>query len=88
MFPERFSGVWVWLFLRCHCICEEMMDVCISPDLQATQGIGGDNMTVVLVLLNGQDHGCATPCCPSSHPVVILMIIAVGKCLFCDVSDI
>merc|ERR1712039_447157 len=37
-------------------ICEEMMDFCISPDLQATQGIGGDNMTAVIVLLNGQDH--------------------------------
>jgi len=36
-------------------ILEEMLDTCISPDLMETQGLGGDNMTVVLVLLGGED---------------------------------
>lgn len=30
-------------------IIEELLDDCVSPDLQATRGLGGDNMTAVLV---------------------------------------
>lgn len=31
-------------------ICEELLDRCLSPNLASTQGLGGDNMTVVIVL--------------------------------------
>jgi len=31
-------------------IMEEMLDHCLSPDLSATKGIGGDNMTAMLVV--------------------------------------
>lgn len=31
-------------------ILDEMLDSCISPDLVLTQGLGGDNMTVVLLV--------------------------------------
>merc|ERR1712151_147977 len=31
-------------------ILEELLDHCLSPDLDATDGLGGDNMTAVLVL--------------------------------------
>ena len=31
-------------------ICEALLDRCLSPNLASTQGLGGDNMTVVLVL--------------------------------------
>uniref|UniRef100_A0A7S2G8M1 protein-serine/threonine phosphatase n=1 Tax=Alexandrium andersonii TaxID=327968 RepID=A0A7S2G8M1_9DINO len=33
-------------------IMEAMMDRCISPDLTLTNGLGGDNMTAMLVVLN------------------------------------
>lgn len=32
-------------------ICEDLLDQCLSPDLDQTHGYGGDNMTVVLVTL-------------------------------------
>jgi len=41
-------------------IMEDMLDYCISPDLAATNGLGGDNMTAVLVLFCGTGQG-ATP---------------------------
>lgn len=31
-------------------IVEEMLDYCVSPDLVETRGLGGDNMTAVLVV--------------------------------------
>jgi len=34
-------------------LMEEMLDHCISPDLAATNGLGGDNMTAMLVVFNG-----------------------------------
>mmetsp|Transcript_41255 Transcript_41255/g.95517 ORF Transcript_41255/g.95517 Transcript_41255/m.95517 type:complete len:391 (+) Transcript_41255:114-1286(+) len=34
-------------------IMEEMLDRCISPDLALTNGLGGDNMTAVLVVFSG-----------------------------------
>lgn len=33
-------------------IMEEMLDHCLSPDLSLTNGIGGDNMTAMLVVFN------------------------------------
>jgi len=33
-------------------IMEEMLDHCLSPDLSQTNGIGGDNMTAMLVVFN------------------------------------
>jgi protein phosphatase 1G len=34
-------------------IMEELLDFCISPDLSTTGGLGGDNMTAVVVILGG-----------------------------------
>jgi len=34
-------------------IMEELLDNCVSPDLSQTGGLGGDNMTALVVLLNG-----------------------------------
>lgn len=50
-------------------IMEEMLDHCISPDLALTNGIGGDNMTALLVLFTtaaaeqqpGDGPGAAVP---------------------------
>ncbi|CAJ1341739.1 unnamed protein product [Effrenium voratum] len=36
--------------LRLSSIIEEMLDACLSPDLAQTMGLGGDNMTAVLVV--------------------------------------
>jgi len=36
-------------------IVEEMLDACLSPDLRTTRGLGGDNMTAVLVTFNNKD---------------------------------
>lgn len=36
--------------LRLSSIVEEMLDACLSPDLAQTMGLGGDNMTAVLVV--------------------------------------
>lgn len=30
-------------------ICEELLDDCLSPDLRSTKGLGGDNMTAVII---------------------------------------
>jgi len=38
-------------------ILEEMLDQCVSPDLVLTKGIGGDNMTAMLVLIEGEPTG-------------------------------
>lgn len=35
-------------------ILEDMLDACLSPDLIRTQGLGGDNMTAVLVTFDNQ----------------------------------
>lgn len=42
-------------------ILEEMLDNCISPDLMLTQGLGGDNMTVVLVVFCGPSSRGPSP---------------------------
>jgi len=39
-------------------VLEALLDACVSPDLRLTRGLGGDNMTAVLVLL------------PSARPLV------------------
>lgn len=36
--------------LKLSLILESLLDYCLSPDLQETRGIGGDNMTAVLVV--------------------------------------
>jgi len=41
-------------------IMEEMMDHCLSPDLSQTNGMGGDNMTAMIVLFLGDGAACAT----------------------------
>jgi serine/threonine protein phosphatase PrpC len=33
-------------------VCEAMLDHCIADDPKTTGGIGGDNMTIVIVQLN------------------------------------
>jgi len=33
-------------------LLEEVLDTCVSPDLSATMGLGGDNMTIMLVMLD------------------------------------
>jgi len=40
--------------LRLTAIIEGLLDDCISPDLTQTYGLGGDNMTVVLVVFTGR----------------------------------
>jgi protein phosphatase 1G len=37
-------------------IMEDMLDHCISPDLALTNGIGGDNMTAILVVFNADKY--------------------------------
>jgi len=37
-------------------IVEELLDACLSPDLRSTRGLGGDNMTAVLVVMDNQGH--------------------------------
>mmetsp|Transcript_1565 Transcript_1565/g.2531 ORF Transcript_1565/g.2531 Transcript_1565/m.2531 type:complete len:89 (+) Transcript_1565:716-982(+) len=37
--------------MPCAKICEEMMDDCLAEDPRKTTGIGGDNMTCVVVQL-------------------------------------
>lgn len=38
--------------LNLAAIAEELLDTCISPDLNATFGVGGDNMTVVIIVFS------------------------------------
>mmetsp|Transcript_36362 Transcript_36362/g.100957 ORF Transcript_36362/g.100957 Transcript_36362/m.100957 type:complete len:316 (-) Transcript_36362:225-1172(-) len=42
-------------------IMEEMLDRCISPDLTATNGLGGDNMTAMLVLFSAAGSAATQP---------------------------
>merc|ERR1719221_337458 len=39
--------------LRLSSIVEGLLDQCLSPDLSRTYGLGGDNMTMVLVVFLG-----------------------------------
>jgi len=36
-------------------IVEDLLDACLSPDPKVTQGIGGDNMTCMVVKFEGAD---------------------------------
>jgi len=47
-------------------ILEELLDQCISRDLMETQGLGGDNMTAVLVVLNAPALAATASPCPAS----------------------
>jgi len=49
-------------------ILEEMLDNCISPDLMMTQGLGGDNMTALLVVFNSGTVLAASASPVSSSP--------------------
>lgn len=40
--------------LRLSRILEDMLDHCLSPDLELTTGLGGDNMTALLVVFAGK----------------------------------
>lgn len=40
--------------LKLSTIIEEMLDSCLSPDLAQTMGLGGDNMTAILIVFTGQ----------------------------------
>lgn len=42
-------------------IAEDMLDHCISPDLSRTNGIGGDNMTVIIVAFRGVPPRASVP---------------------------
>mmetsp|Transcript_68045 Transcript_68045/g.127082 ORF Transcript_68045/g.127082 Transcript_68045/m.127082 type:complete len:364 (+) Transcript_68045:56-1147(+) len=42
--------------LKLSNILEELLDRCLSPDLQETWGLGGDNMTIVLVIFPIDDN--------------------------------
>lgn len=42
---------------RLSLICSELLDFCLSPDLEETDGLGGDNMTAIIVLLMPSPSG-------------------------------
>lgn len=52
-------------------ILEEMLDSCLSPDLMKTRGLGGDNMTAVLIVFDGLEHtlGDPSPASSGGHQV-------------------
>jgi len=58
------SNSWGWRIatgkLKASEILSQLLDHCLSPDLASTAGLGGDNMTVVLVLF--------LPVLPTPHP--------------------
>lgn len=47
--------------LRLTSIVEGLLDRCLSPDLQKTGGVGGDNMTMMLVVFTGIPRGISSP---------------------------
>jgi len=51
-------------------IMEDLLDYCLSPDLSQTYGIGGDNMTVVLVVFPGDKGKYGGESWFSTGPVV------------------
>lgn len=72
------DGIWdvkssqeVCSFIRAHLLrgseldhtIENLFDACISPNPKRTQGIGGDNMTCIIVKLNQWSCGEAPPTC-------------------------
>lgn len=72
-------------------IAEELLDNCISPDLSATGGLGGDNMTVIIVglragqrdLLNAMPATIQTVSADLEGPSVAVderTIVPVGMC--------
>jgi len=48
-------------------IMEEMLDYCISPDLSLTHGIGGDNMTAMLVVFGSSAQPGEPPPPPAAR---------------------
>eukprot|EP00928_Gymnodinium_smaydae_P079114 TRINITY_DN63128_c0_g1_i1.p1 TRINITY_DN63128_c0_g1~~TRINITY_DN63128_c0_g1_i1.p1 ORF type:complete len:475 (-),score=68.43 TRINITY_DN63128_c0_g1_i1:101-1525(-) len=49
-------------------IMEDLLDACISPDLRRTKGLGGDNMTAVVVRLTPPGIAEVSPAPASSPP--------------------
>jgi len=41
--------------IRLQTITESLLDRCLSPDLQKTEGVGGDNMTMILVVFTSMN---------------------------------
>jgi len=52
-------------------VLSQLLDHCLSPDLNATEGYGGDNMTAVLVLFLPRTHGFHAPQAPQGYPRVL-----------------
>jgi len=51
-------------------IVEEMLDYCVSPDLVETRGLGGDNMTAVLVVFEKGSHAPAVSVTTPHSPML------------------
>jgi len=47
--------------IRPSTVVEAILDRCVSPDLTVTEGLGGDNMTLVLVVFAAETYGPAWP---------------------------
>jgi len=56
--------------LRLSSICSELLDRCLSPNLDETQGLGGDNMTAIIVLFVSRTSALCEETQPSVVPVV------------------
>jgi len=61
--------------IRLQTITESLLDRCISPDLRKTGGVGGDNMTVMLVVFTSMSQHVTTRDAPqamlASRPPII-----------------
>lgn len=55
-------------------VCEEVMDACLSEDPRHTAGIGGDNMTCIIVLVSSLN---SVPTLPKGRSCFISLICAV-----------
>lgn len=75
-------------------ILEDLLDRCVSPDLRVTKGLGGDNMTAVLVQMPTRGHSQApqllsvklSTLTHSSQGVVTVKLALPGACTCEDYS--
>ena len=68
-------------------ITEELLDACFAPDLSKTGGLGGDNMTALLVLLKDpEDYKNMQPFATAKVPQVSLHSVAsrLPSSVFCS----
>jgi len=67
--------------LNLSSVTEELLDRCVSPDLERTDGLGGDNMTVILVVFLPSPAAAPPPPCgrPVSLRPVPVQRAAVGR---------